>query len=274
MFPPTDPVIVCDVDGTLLDGRKRISRRTADVFQALYADFRATFILASSRMPASLRLVERSLGVPCAIAAYDGAHLERSDGATIDQEPTVISLGAPMVAEALARSGAYIGAYFENVWITDLESDWSAREVRNTGVAPDVNPDLRITFSDLFPDGVHKLMIRDEQLRVAEIRKALSEIPAGGAKFYGNSDTILELLPAQADKFAAVERILAVVGREASDVIAFGDGFNDLSLMRNLSHGVAVANAKPDVRASAWRVAQAGVDDGVAKFLAELFFAK
>ena len=54
-------------------------------------------------------------------------------------------------------------------------------------------------------------------------------------------------------------------------MIAIGDGFNDVSMIRFAGLGVAMANAQPPVKANADRITQYTNDeDGVARFIQEL----
>ena len=60
-------------------------------------------------------------------------------------------------------------------------------------------------------------------------------------------------------------------GVDAADVVAFGDMPNDLPMLAWAGHGVAVANAHPEVHAVADEVTATNDDDGVAQVLERLF---
>jgi hypothetical protein len=57
------------------------------------------------------------------------------------------------------------------------------------------------------------------------------------------------------------------LGIPREQILYFGDSLNDLPVFRELPHAVAVANAHPEVKALAWRMADAAGEDGVARFL-------
>ena len=50
-------------------------------------------------------------------------------------------------------------------------------------------------------------------------------------------------------------------------VIAFGDNYNDATLLEKVGLGIAVANAKEEVLAIANEITHANIEDGVALFL-------
>ncbi len=61
------------------------------------------------------------------------------------------------------------------------------------------------------------------------------------------------------------------LGISPDEVLYFGDSLNDLPVFRAFRHTVAVENARPEVKALAWRTTASNADDGVARFLATWF---
>jgi hydroxymethylpyrimidine pyrophosphatase-like HAD family hydrolase len=57
-------------------------------------------------------------------------------------------------------------------------------------------------------------------------------------------------------------------------VVAFGDSYNDIELLEQVSWGVAVANAIPEVKAVAQELTLHHKEDGVASTLARIFLYK
>lgn len=77
--------------------------------------------------------------------------------------------------------------------------------------------------------------------------------------------------PEMLDKAASLSRLLERTRIKQEEVIAIGDGFNDVSMIRFAGLGVAMANAQPPVKANADRITQYTNDeDGVARFIQEL----
>ena len=75
----------------------------------------------------------------------------------------------------------------------------------------------------------------------------------------------------EARKDVALLALALRLGVAPDDIIYFGDSLNDLVVFRALRHCVAVDNARPEVKALAWRIAPSNNEDGVACVLAELF---
>ena len=68
-------------------------------------------------------------------------------------------------------------------------------------------------------------------------------------------------------KGEAVRDVAAALGVDLSDTYAFGDGINDLSMIRAAGHGVAMGNAVDEVKAAAEFVTTNVDDDGIANAL-------
>jgi len=80
----------------------------------------------------------------------------------------------------------------------------------------------------------------------------------------------VEITPAGADKGSALCRLCDQLGISSSEVIAFGDNQNDLTLLRWAGRGVAMGNALPMVHEAADEAAPANTEDGVAQVIEAL----
>ena len=77
----------------------------------------------------------------------------------------------------------------------------------------------------------------------------------------------VELVPKGIDKAQSLERLLEHLGLDATNLIAFGDGYNDMSMIKYANIGVAMSNAAPELRAIADYVTRSNDEDGVGVFL-------
>ena len=69
------------------------------------------------------------------------------------------------------------------------------------------------------------------------------------------------------DKAKSLLRLLSKINLTPADMIAFGDGYNDLSMLKLAGMGVAMQNAAPEVRAEADYITLSNEEDGVAAAL-------
>jgi hypothetical protein len=80
--------------------------------------------------------------------------------------------------------------------------------------------------------------------------------------------SILDILPANCSKGAALLTLAAARGIDPAQILAIGDNWNDVSMLEVAGHAVLMENAPNDLKAMArarnWRIAPSNRDDGVA----------
>ena len=77
----------------------------------------------------------------------------------------------------------------------------------------------------------------------------------------------IELLPIGIDKGLALKRLLPRLGMTTANLMAFGDSYNDITMLQAAGLGVAMGNAEEAVKAVADYVTDSNEADGVATAL-------
>jgi len=127
-------------------------------------------------------------------------------------------------------------------------------------------PDLKDYLAGQGRD-VQKIMLfaRDPAVRdaiAADVKTRFDGLAVSSSTFNN-----LEFNAASAHKGRALERFAEHFGWTLDNCMAFGDGLNDLTMVRMAGIGVAMANAAPEVREAADYVALSNDADGVAAAL-------
>jgi len=118
--------------------------------------------------------------------------------------------------------------------------------------------------------GFTKLLVRHPELREDEITERVAAAVGDLALVTSAGAPFAELSAPGVHKAAALERLCADHGIRADEVLAFGDGPNDLPMLQWAGRGVAMANAHPTVLAEIDEVTESNEDDGVAVVLESL----
>jgi hydroxymethylpyrimidine pyrophosphatase-like HAD family hydrolase len=77
----------------------------------------------------------------------------------------------------------------------------------------------------------------------------------------------LEIMPQNINKAFTLQKLLDRLGIDKSEVIACGDGYNDLSLIEFAGLGVAMGNAVDEVKAKAQFITSTNDENGIVKVL-------
>lgn len=103
--------------------------------------------------------------------------------------------------------------------------------------------------------------------RVSDLAAMVSELVPDECEVQYFGLPICEVTRAGNNKRAALERLVEIMGINAGDVLAFGDGGNDRQMLQWAGTGVAMGNARPELQAVADHVTATNDEDGVAVFL-------
>lgn len=78
-----------------------------------------------------------------------------------------------------------------------------------------------------------------------------------------------DIIPEPGGKGLAVQKVLAYFGIKPEEAMAFGDGGNDIPMLKAVGLGVAMGNASPEVKAAAGAVCGDVKEEGIYSFLTE-----
>ena len=87
-----------------------------------------------------------------------------------------------------------------------------------------------------------------------------------------NSERFLFFMNRNAKKSTAVKFLAERYGFDMSEILAFGDDYNDVDMLRECGAGVAVSNAIDEAKAVADYICGPNDEDGVAKWIEENLF--
>jgi len=288
---PQIHVLALDLDGTLLDSDKRLSDANRDALAAAAAKG-VLVVPTTGRFFGMMPECVRDLPFVRYAITINGAQVydRETDTAIVREEiPREMALAAMRVLDRYdviydcyrSNWGWMTQAFKEKVedYATNVHYVKMVREFRN-GV-----PDLKAYIESTPHDGdVQKIMLfsrlRAEGVDEATQRNAATECLKAlaaelGEKFPELAVTSstwnnIEINISSANKGRALARFAEHFGWTAENCMSFGDGLNDLSMIKTAGTGVAMSNACPEVLAAADYVSLSNDEDGVAAALRHL----
>lgn len=261
--------ICTDIDGTLLDSRRELSPRTIATVKSLKKDM--PFILASSRMPGAMRHLQEELDILhqpmiCFNGGYVLLYNEGSEAPEIADSVQIPVSICSAIVEMAEGTDIHVSLYSEDLWYAPQFDKWTEKEERVTKVTANVGKLAPVIKEWQINNlGAHKVMCMGPEEEIAEMQKALTNKFGNEIYIYYSRPTYLELAPRTISKATALELILKNnygLGMEA--VMAFGDNYNDIDMVKAAGKGIAVANAREEVKAVADEVTLMSTEDGVA----------
>ncbi len=267
----TFQAICSDIDGTLLNSDRDLSLRLKSIISRFPPQF--PVVLASSRMPAAMRHLLADLHRPAEpMIAYNGGFVLGPDGSVL--ESTFIPLpivGA--IVDLIQKTEIHLSLYHGENWYESKEDYWSKREIMNTKVHPIwMATKDTIALWEKNDVGAHKVMVMGDSYEISWLFGELHERFGQELHLYRSKDTYIEIAPRKISKATGLRLILEKFYPFGMDqVVAFGDNYNDIDLLQQVGIGVAVGNARPEVKAVANFITLHHKEDGVADFLEKNF---
>ncbi|AKD03031.1 Cof-type HAD-IIB family hydrolase [Pontibacter korlensis] len=268
--------ICTDIDGTLLNSERQLSQRTIDTFKNLDKD--VPVILASSRMPSAMRHLQQELGIlHQPLISFNGGYVIHFE----DGKTKPIPLDSVQIPSAVCQTihdfakgtDIHVSLYEQDNWYAPTFDYWAEREERVTKVSP--------VIADLAPileswhqaeTGAHKVMCMGPADEIDALQQELNNNYADQVHAYRSKDTYLEIAPRVISKATALELLLKErFGIAMHEAMAFGDNYNDIHMLQEVGKGIAVGNAREEVKAAADEVTLNSVDDGVAVAIEKYF---
>ncbi|MCH5155352.1 MAG: excinuclease ABC subunit UvrC [Clostridiales bacterium] len=273
-------LIAADMDGTLLNDELKISQANMDAI----SKFRAAggiFTLATGRAPCGVQKYVQPIGLdgsPVMIICNIGGTI--ADSVTFKPVkifPMPKKTAASLVA-FLAENTRLVMAYAEDGLKISARSDLSDMYCTKVGIDFEEKPEL--TDYVMSPDvNIQKVMaILDERSLKAVMQTLADKFPElnsmqSTAPFLQTlkkdgedfMPAMIECIPRGVDKAEGIKYVADCYGIPMSQVMTFGDSFNDIAMLKSAGLGVAMGNAKAQVKEVADYITDTNNADGVAK---------
>lgn len=258
--------IALDLDGTLTNHDKVVTPRTRQAL--LLAESKgAIIILASGRPTYGIVPVAE-----CLELEKRGGYILSYNGGNIVNTKTGEKLFSQFLPDAVIpilykyakeKNHALLG-YAGNEIITEMPDDQYVKEESRINKMNIRKVDNLLDALEPHPT---KLLMTGDPTDMIKAEEELVEILGEKMDIFRSAPFFLELVPKGIDKAQSLLRLLSKINLTPADLMAFGDGYNDLSMLKLAGVGVAMANAAPEVRADADYVTLSNEEDGVAEAL-------
>jgi HAD superfamily hydrolase (TIGR01484 family) len=254
-------LLALDIDGTLLhaDGRvspavrEAVRRAAAAGVHVVLSTGRATYGAAS--VAETLDLTDGLVVASNGAVTFSYWPVEVLSSVTFDARETVKLLlehvpDALVAVEVIGR-GYRVNRQFPDgeitgeMWIQDVD--------------------------ELVAEPVTRVIIRDPSLSAEEFIELAERLGLHGTNYAVGYTAWLDLAPDGVSKASALAEVADRLGVPRTDVLAIGDGRNDVEMLRWAGRGVAMGGAPLEVQAAADDVTEDVHRDGVAMELARHF---
>jgi len=256
-----------DLDDTLLGPDHRISARNFAAVRAL-KEAGIAVVIASGRMHGATVRFAEELGLEGPILSYNGAMVRtHPSGELLHHVPVPPALAAEVV-EYCEQNGHPLNYYLDDRLYVRERTAWSdLYHSRTQSVIHEVGS-LR-QFEGRSPT---KLLLLGESERIRGLAGEFQERYHGRLNVLISNVEYLEFMAPTVSKALGLEVIGRHLGIPREEMVAFGDSGNDVAMLEYSGFGVAMGNARPEVKAVADHVGRRNDEDGFALAVEEIVF--
>lgn len=255
--------IAFDLDDTLLRDDRSISPYTISILRRA-ADKGILIVPASGRTSSSMRRLVEQIGCASYYVCCNGAEVRTPDHGVIMQRLLPTGLAKEIAAWA-ARCDVYAQTYDETRFYFNKHGKYAEDYKVSSTLEGVYVGDLEAFIAQ----PTAKLLLMDEPARIAELLQEAQGRWGDVTSLTCSKPYFLEVNPQHATKGNALGWIAQRHGFSMADFVAFGDSLNDLSMLEAAGTGVAMANAREDVKARVPIVCRSNEEDGVARYIEE-----
>lgn len=255
--------IAFDLDDTLLRDDRSISPYTISVLRRA-AERGILIVPASGRTSSSMRHLVDALGCASCYVCCNGAEV-RTPGHTIAMQELLPTALAREIAAWAGRHDVYAQTYDETRFYFNKHGKYA----EDYKVASTLEGVYVGDLEAFITQPTTKMLLMDDPLRIAELLREAQGIWADVTSLTCSKPYFLEVNPQRATKGNALKWIAHQHGLSMADFIAFGDSLNDLSMLEAAGTGIAMANARDDVKARVTTICRSNQEDGVARYIEE-----
>ena len=256
---------VFDLDGTLLNSKHRVSKENLEAI-SLLCENNIKVVIATGRSNQLLKPYLDALNITGDVITCNGTVIGNPNNKVMLYEDILPKSEVRKALEMCIEYGHEFLVYTSKA-IISRQNDWNnfleEKNVTNKG-SFNVNIIITNDIEEIISNhNVNKILIiernNDKYLKLSERVKDYTRVAhTQSAKSY------LDIGPLNNSKGNAVKILCKEFGFNLDEVIAFGDQMNDISMISIVGFGVAMGNARDEVKENARFVTLSNDENGVA----------
>ena len=267
-------LLVLDVDGTLLNDEREISKRTLAALLKVQ-QMGVRIVLASGRPTYGLMPLAKTLELgnyEGFVLSYNGCQIIKAQNGEILFERRINPEMLPYLEKKARKNGFAIFTYHNDTLITDSPDN---EYIKNEALLNN----LKIIKEDEFSTAIDFapckcMLVSDKEEALIELEQHWEKRLAGTLDAFRSEPYFLEVVPCGVNKANTLGALLEHLEVTREEAIAVGDGVCDVTMLQLAGMGVAMGHSQDSVKVCADYVTASNEEDGVALAVEKLILAE
>ena len=258
-------LIALDLDGTLKNTNNEITPQTKEALIKAQ-EMGIKIVLASGRPTPGLRHEAKELDLEKYggyILSFNGARVVDVKTKDTIYEQTLTIDEAKKAYDRAKEYGLACMTYEDDMIVTeDIDDEYVNVESSINDIQK-----KKVSFKTNLKNPIHKVLLTGKPDYVGSIIDEFKQPFGDSLSIYRSAPFFIEIMAQGIDKAASLDRLVKILGMKQEEVMAFGDGYNDLSMIEYAGMGIAMDNAVDGVKERANYITLSNNDDGIADAL-------
>jgi Cof subfamily protein (haloacid dehalogenase superfamily) len=266
-------LVALDIDGTLLKWIEGAGQTYEQVAPAVHDAVRrahdagAHIVLASGRSPHGMTRIADALDLH--VEGEERIWIVASNGAVVLRYPPV-----EVIHEETFDAREAVASVLEHhpAALVAVEERGVGYRVNRHFPPGELTGEMTITeVDDIVAGPVSRVIIRDPDATAEDFVALGERLGLHGTNYVVGWTAWLDLAPVGVDKASGLQHVADKLGVAADEVLAIGDGRNDIEMLQWAGRGIAMGQAIEEVIAAADAVTSSVFEDGAAVEIGKYF---
>ena len=258
-------LLAVDMDGTLLNNQKEIPDNTLEAInEMILKDY--VFCISTGRPMYGVKKYCEQINGDIPLILYNGAVVTFSKSNKVLLSNCLKAEQSKRIIDLInSFDGTYIFWSNEELYVNKI-NDYTNGYFKISNAKANI-----IDANTIIPHGkITKIIWFEENSKLVEYQRTVLK-DYKDVNFFTSQPTFLEFVSTGISKAKALEIIGEYYGIDKDEMVAVGDGCNDLLMLEYAGLGVAMANADEEVRTKADYVTSSNEDEGVLEVINKFF---
>lgn len=266
-------LLVLDVDGTLLNEEKAISKRTLAALLKVQ-QMGVRIALASGRPTYGLLPIAKSLELGLYggfILSYNGSQIIDAKNGEVLFERRINPEMIPYIEKKAIKNGFALFTYHDDTLLTNNPDNVHVQEEATLNNLKLIAEEEFSTAIDFAP--CKCMLVSDDEEALTNLENHWKKRLDGVLDVFRSEPYFLEVVPCTVDKANTLAVLLEYLDIRRDEVLAIGDGVCDVAMIQLAGMGVAMGNSVDSVKICADYTTDTNGNDGVAQAVEKLILA-
>lgn len=267
-------LLVLDVDGTLLNEEKVISKRTLSALLKVQ-QMGVRIALASGRPTYGLLPIAKSLELGLYggfILSYNGSQIINAKNGEILFERRINPEMIPYIEKKAVKNNFALFTYHDDTLLTNSPDNVHVQEEAALNNLKIITEEEFSTAIDFAP--CKCMLVSDDEEALTGLENHWKKRLDGVLDVFRSEPYFLEVVPCSVDKANTLAVLLEYLGIQRDEVMAIGDGVCDVTMIQMAGTGVAMGNSVESVKICADYTTDTNANDGVAQAVEKLILTE